>query len=215
MRPNTALDSQPRFSKQSGADTTNATDERRHAAPMTFFISKGPESSETKDESRTGNPHRASPTRQSKELGHSSQSPDAELNRPSTRRRSTVKGPSTHIRRRGSSSASLSQANQSQAPSTPPLLSSREVSLPGSPKSTTSRVADEAEKSALEDNTSQAIDSSDEDDDMIGKVIQDSVPQLVMPRLNIPSRRPFTARGKLLGRHKIMIAGSKGDGLRF
>ena len=211
MRPSSTLESQPRFNKQSGADASNTTDERRHAEPMTFFISRGPEMSETKDESRSGNPHRTSPVRQPKDLAYASHSPDLDLSRPSTRRRSTVKASSTHTRRRDSSSGSLMQAYQSQASSTPPLMPSREVSLPSSPKSTTSRVVDGAEKSDLDDDTSQAVQSSDEEDNMLGKMIQDSVPQLVMPSLNIPSRRPFTARGKLLGRHKIMVTGCKGE----
>jgi hypothetical protein len=38
----------------------------------------------------------------------------------------------------------------------------------------------------------------------------DSVPQLIMPTLSIPSRRPFTEVGKSLGKLKILLAGSSG-----
>lgn len=40
----------------------------------------------------------------------------------------------------------------------------------------------------------------------------DSAPQLVMPSLNMPSRRPFTETGKNLGRLKILLAGNSGVG---
>lgn len=40
----------------------------------------------------------------------------------------------------------------------------------------------------------------------------DSAPQLVMPSINMPSRRPFTETGKNLGRLKILLAGNSGVG---
>jgi hypothetical protein len=40
--------------------------------------------------------------------------------------------------------------------------------------------------------------------------IQDSQPELIMPSIKMPSRRPFTQRGKRLGRFKILVAGRKG-----
>ncbi|KAI0437663.1 hypothetical protein F4803DRAFT_537669 [Xylaria telfairii] len=39
-----------------------------------------------------------------------------------------------------------------------------------------------------------------------------SAPQLVMPSINMPSRRPFTETGKNLGRLKILLAGDSGVG---
>ncbi|KAI1170368.1 hypothetical protein F4777DRAFT_569377 [Nemania sp. FL0916] len=39
-----------------------------------------------------------------------------------------------------------------------------------------------------------------------------SAPQLVMPSINMPSRRPFTETGKNLGRLKILLAGGCGTG---
>jgi hypothetical protein len=35
-------------------------------------------------------------------------------------------------------------------------------------------------------------------------------PQLVMPSLAMPSRRPFTDRGKQMGRLKVAVAGAHG-----
>lgn len=39
-----------------------------------------------------------------------------------------------------------------------------------------------------------------------------SAPQLIMPSIKMPSRRPFTERGKSLGRLKVLIAGDSGIG---
>lgn len=39
-----------------------------------------------------------------------------------------------------------------------------------------------------------------------------SAPQLIMPTLAIPSRRPFTEVGQALGRLKVLIAGTSGKG---
>lgn len=37
-------------------------------------------------------------------------------------------------------------------------------------------------------------------------------PQLIMPEITIPSRRPFTSRGKNIGRLKVLVAGDSGIG---
>lgn len=37
-----------------------------------------------------------------------------------------------------------------------------------------------------------------------------AAPQLIMPEITIPSRRPFTMRGKNIGRLKVLIAGDSG-----
>jgi hypothetical protein len=39
-----------------------------------------------------------------------------------------------------------------------------------------------------------------------------SAPQLIMPSIKMPSRRPFTAEGKAMGRLKVLIAGDSGVG---
>jgi hypothetical protein len=65
---------------------------------------------------------------------------------------------------------------------------------------------------SLDDNTSQAIISSGEEDKDMGSELIDSgsAPQLVMPSIKMPSRRPFTERGKNMGRLKVLIAGDSG-----
>jgi hypothetical protein len=66
--------------------------------------------------------------------------------------------------------------------------------------------------SYMDDLASQAIVSSGEEDRDIGPEMMDSgsAPQLVMPSIKMPSRRPFTERGKNMGRMKILIAGDSG-----
>lgn len=76
---------------------------------------------------------------------------------------------------------------------------------PGSPDSR--RPSDAG--SYMDDVASQAIVSSgDEEKDEL--VESGSAPQLVMPSIKMPSRRPFTERGKNMGRLKVLIAGDSG-----
>jgi hypothetical protein len=64
----------------------------------------------------------------------------------------------------------------------------------------------------MDDVASQAILSSGEDDPHVPSEMIDSgsAPQLVMPSIKMPSRRPFTEKGKNMGRLKVLIAGDSG-----
>jgi hypothetical protein len=66
--------------------------------------------------------------------------------------------------------------------------------------------------SLTDDNNSRAIMSSGEEDREMGSELIDSgsAPQLVMPSIKMPSRRPFTEKGKNMGRLKVLIAGDSG-----
>ncbi|KAH7360393.1 Septin-domain-containing protein [Rhexocercosporidium sp. MPI-PUGE-AT-0058] len=68
--------------------------------------------------------------------------------------------------------------------------------------------------SLLDEVASQAIVSSGDEDKEMGTDMVDSgsAPQLVMPSIKMPSRRPFTDRGKNMGRLKVLIAGDSGVG---
>ncbi|CZT02009.1 probable cell division control protein CDC12 [Rhynchosporium agropyri] len=68
--------------------------------------------------------------------------------------------------------------------------------------------------SLMDEVASQAIVSSGDEDKDMGVEMQDSgsAPQLVMPSIKMPSRRPFTERGKNMGRLKVLIAGDSGVG---
>jgi hypothetical protein len=81
-------------------------------------------------------------------------------------------------------------------------------SLMGSPDSRRNSDAG----SYMDDLASQAIVSSGDEDGNIGSEMVDSgsAPQLVMPSIKMPSRRPFTEKGKNMGRLKVLIAGDSG-----
>ncbi|KAH9223858.1 Septin-domain-containing protein [Leptodontidium sp. 2 PMI_412] len=68
--------------------------------------------------------------------------------------------------------------------------------------------------SLMDEVASQAIVSSGDEDKELGTDMVDSgsAPQLVMPSIKMPSRRPFTERGKNMGRLKVLIAGDSGVG---
>lgn len=59
---------------------------------------------------------------------------------------------------------------------------------------------------------SQALTMSLELEPEISSVMMDSgsAPQLVMPSIKMPSRRPFTDEGKRIGRLKVLVAGDSG-----
>ncbi|KAE9968832.1 hypothetical protein EG328_007255 [Venturia inaequalis] len=113
-----------------------------------------------------------------------------------------------------------SRAPTISQPHTPSQLESPtpNSAIPSTPKSGSFRslhLSDEDE--GTEDGASQAIASSEEEDDyqhhhgkadMFGSVM----PELVMPSLSMPARRPFTARGKQMGRLKVCVAGPSGVG---
>lgn len=97
------------------------------------------------------------------------------------------------------SMTSLSQVSQSQG-----------LSLPSSPKSTSTRSFRPSDEESMDEVASQAIVSSEEEEDYSVSELQDSAPQLIMPSIKMPSRRPFTEKGKGTGRLKILIAGDSG-----
>lgn len=85
-------------------------------------------------------------------------------------------------------------------------------SLPSSPKSNSSRSPRPSDEESVYEGGSQAIASSDEDEADIPSEFQGSSPQLIMPSIKMPSRRPFTVQGKEIGRLKVLIAGDTGMG---
>ena len=83
-------------------------------------------------------------------------------------------------------------------------------SLSNSPKSMSTRSLSEE---SLEDGASQAIISSGDEDADPQLPSPVNALQLIMPSIMMPSRRPFTDRGKSMGRLKVLIAGASGDKL--
>lgn len=128
--------------------------------------------------------------------------------------------------------ASPSKANQqpqalASQPLTPLMMDNHtpfDSALPSTPKSgslRSLRLSDE-DDGLTEDNASQAIAPSDDDDveeqdqqstDM--HKMSSSMPELVMPSLSMPSRRPFTTKGRTMGRLKVCVAGARGKSHRL
>ncbi|KAK8034775.1 hypothetical protein PG993_009770 [Apiospora rasikravindrae] len=72
-------------------------------------------------------------------------------------------------------------------------------------------------RNSLSGSISEIAVSSDEDDEPLRREISSimdsgSAPQLVMPSIQMPSRRPFTEIGKSIGRLKVLVAGDSGVG---
>ncbi|KAH8700739.1 hypothetical protein BGW36DRAFT_425550 [Talaromyces proteolyticus] len=135
------------------------------------------------------------------------------------RRRTTLK-PSDllhHVDR--SDLASHGRVSPIAAPSrplTPFGLQDDPSSLPSSPKSTSTRSLKPLDDLSITDEiNSQVLASSGEEEDEVpetGDKPNDSSSQLIMPSIRMPSRRPFTDRGKGFGRFKLLVAGPKGSG---
>lgn len=104
--------------------------------------------------------------------------------------------------RRGSGSAPMTPISY-----TSPTM---ESSMPGSPKSMSSRSLLHSDEDSADDGASQAIVSSGDEDGESPPRSQGQAPQLIMPSLMMPIRRPFTERGKALGRLKVLLAGGSG-----
>ncbi|KAL8919251.1 MAG: hypothetical protein Q9172_005068 [Xanthocarpia lactea] len=143
------------------------------------------------------------------------------------RRRSTLR-PIPSIRDDSREESSQDKARHSESPtfnfprlsSTLPSVSSlsqdsqgAHPSLPSSPKSTSSLSYRPSDQDSVYDGASQAIASSEDEADIAQtNLLPDGAPQLVMPSIQMPSRRPFTERGKRMGRLKILLAGDSGLG---
>ncbi|KAK2604522.1 hypothetical protein N8I77_007446 [Diaporthe amygdali] len=97
-----------------------------------------------------------------------------------------------------------STSNLSQ-PITPLMLAT-----PGSP----SAISDAMSASFSEEIASQALSMSQDLEPMEASEMMDSgsAPQLVMPSIKMPSRRPFTDGGRRIGRLKVLVAGDSGVG---
>jgi hypothetical protein len=82
-------------------------------------------------------------------------------------------------------------------------------STPRSASITSLKLSDE--ESTMDDAASQAVVSSGEEEEQV-ETQQDmsSFPQLVMPEMQMPTRRPFTTRGKAMGKLRVMVAGETG-----
>lgn len=237
MRPSAVADGlQSRSRKSSLVDhqTTTPLADPRNAGPATFFLAREDEmeDSETRD---SDHPRDSSYGVESLEntISVVTESPrtrdieEDEAGSPAPRRRSTIKavGSPGEAAITSSKPASITASNPRHSPQIPtsqpltPLFigyPGDASSLPSSPKSTSTRSFKPSdEDSGVDETGSQAITSGGEEEAELPSEIQDSAPQLIMPSIKMPSRRPFTQRGKDMGRFKVLIAGGTGEYYRF
>jgi hypothetical protein len=88
----------------------------------------------------------------------------------------------------------------SAVPSTPSAISLQSLKLSD-------------DESTIDESASQAVTSGGEEeaeDKSTQLGASGSFPQLVMPSIQMPSRRPFTTKGKAMGKLKILVAGETG-----
>ena len=122
------------------------------------------------------------------------------------------------IRRDGSASSfslrrPLSDPAASPRSLTPFNLDDPSSSFPNSPKSLSSQSLRQLDDISIPDDESVPR----EEDNLPAPVptttpsTSESSSQLVMPSIKMPSRRPFTDKGKAMGRFKVLIAGSSGE----
>ncbi|OJJ44868.1 hypothetical protein ASPZODRAFT_70677 [Penicilliopsis zonata CBS 506.65] len=138
----------------------------------------------------------------------------------SARRRSTLK-PLTVLDSKQNLSSSQ-QRPPSDLPSSRPLTPltfnnpDDPLSLPSSPKSLSNQSLKPLDDISLADDlSSQAVGSGEEEDEDAGHTSNawpDRSSQLIMPSIRMPTRRPFTERGRAMGRFKILLAGAPGTG---
>ncbi|KAH9868571.1 hypothetical protein J1614_007643, partial [Plenodomus biglobosus] len=182
------------FGVQSLADTLEAAFGEESATEAV----KGGESSDSKQpaeaRSRTG-AHTSSP-----DSAKATESPKASPSKKSTRQLSSHAAPIPFVLPKVDAPSPMPMSNVSSPP--------RSVSMQSLKLSDEDSMVDEV--------ASQAIASSgDEDEDEHVDTQQGasaSFPQLVMPSIQMPRRRPFTTKGKAMGKLKLLVAGRSGIG---
>ncbi|RAL07303.1 uncharacterized protein BO97DRAFT_378769 [Aspergillus homomorphus CBS 101889] len=136
--------------------------------------------------------------------------------RQTIRRRSTLK-PSDMLTTNSVKSSRFPLEELSSRPLTPLTFDHPDdhSSLPSSPRSISNHSIPHLDDISIADDlSSQAVASAEEDDDYRSthNPISDNTSQLIMPSIKMPSRKPFTDRGKALGRLKVLVAGAPGSG---
>jgi hypothetical protein len=131
---------------------------------------------------------------------------------------SAVQLPNTHnpsparkLRRKLSSHASSTPLTPLNVDAPSPLPTSGMPSTPSAISLQSLKLSDE--DSNMDESASQAITSSGEEDAVeltAQPELMGTFPQLVMPIIQMPSRRPFTTKGKAMGKLRVMVAGESG-----
>jgi hypothetical protein len=137
-------------------------------------------------------------------------------------RRSSPGSPKATKRETGSCKQSpsrlLKKKTSTNTVSTPPTPLNVEAASPALPSAMSStprsfslqslKLSDE--EPGLDEVASQAVASSEDEEENTLPNESISFPQLVMPSIQMPSRRPFTTKGKAMGKLKVLVAGEAG-----
>jgi hypothetical protein len=233
MRPVPDLSAFPRKPPADPPSSGSSLDPRT-AAPATFFLSRSPHASDTErspSPDAAGDPkesmygvHSLAETLSPSELRacssrgfrtdsqrtrSSSRGSDSMRESRCSRRRSTIRPFSEDTRE---SSLQPPASDTVSRPLTP-FHPDDPSSLPSSPKSISNQSLRPLDDISITDEiNSQAIGSGDEEEKprpspRLGFA---GASQLIMPSIKMPSRRPFTERGKAMGRFKVLVAGAPG-----
>lgn len=216
MRPNSALESTSR-SRKASADHPHPA--APSSTPTTYFLASESDLSQRSSTTSVPPVQDSSPVQTLKDTieevnrNSTTRSPP-QSRRDGSHRRSTIRPKSIEQLRQEASWQAVAITQPPTASSTPVITSSQGSSLPSSPKSFSSRSLAKSDDGLTQDgNSSQAIESGDEetaDNAPSSTLMQDSAPQLIMPSIRMPSRRPFTENGKQLGKFKVLVTGAKG-----
>ena len=226
MRPAPDL---PSFPHKSFPDHPSPSLDLR-PAPATFFLSRSPHASDSEPgspedtgdlkesmygvqslgETLSRSELAARPCDKSEVLPASTQlqeAEDAEESR-SARRRSTLKPQGYGTR---DSSMRPPVPGAASRPMTP-LNPDDPSSLPSSPKSISNQSLRPLDDISITDEINSQVLGSDEEDkyELSPRLGPGGASQLIMPSLKMPSRRPFSERGKAMGRFKVLLAGAPG-----
>lgn len=224
------------FSRKPSADPPPSCSslDPRTAAPATFFLSRSPHAPDTE---RSPSPDAADPKESMYGVHSLTETLSrSELRTSSSREFHTDSSQRTRSSSRGSDSMGESQCSRRRSTIRPLSEDTRESSLqppssdtvsrpltpfhpddpsslPSSPKSISNQSLRPLDDISITDEiNSQAIGSGDEEErprpsPRLGFA---GASQLIMPSIKMPSRRPFTERGKAMGRFKVLVAGAPG-----
>lgn len=119
--------------------------------------------------------------------------------------------PASKLKRKLPNHANYTPSTSHIVDASSPLPTSGMSSTPSAVSLHSLKLSDD--DSVADESASQAVMSSGEEEGAETTTQQGSsgsFPQLVMPRIQMPSRRPFTTKGKAMGKLKVMLAGETG-----
>ncbi|CCC11520.1 hypothetical protein SMACR_02178 [Sordaria macrospora] len=104
----------------------------------------------------------------------------------------------------------------SQAPFSPFMFSTGPASAVSDTSSRRNSIcfSDDFDMASIAPSVHADENDTEQENEHLGSTMMDSgsAPQLIMPSIKMPSRRPFTDQGKSMGRLKVLVAGDSGVG---